>query len=79
MAVVHVMTLQSLVLLLMVWPVLGRGYGRPAPLISACFQPALAVRCLIFPCEVFAQLGHARVHLQVEISFGFHISPMRLT
>lgn len=81
-ATVRVVTLQSLVLpgsVLTFQPALGRGYGRPAPLRAACFQPAPAVSCLIFPCRGFAQLGHARVRLRTEISFGFHMSLIRPT
>ena len=32
-----------------------------------------------FPCKGFAQLGHTCVHLQTEISFGFHMSLLRPT
>lgn len=81
-ATVRVVTLQSLVLpgsVLTFRPALGRGYGRPAPLRAAWFQPAPAVSCLIFPCKGFAQLGHARVRLRTEISFGFHMSLIRPT
>lgn len=44
-------------------------------LLSTCPSCEL----LDFPCKGFVQLGHGRVHLQTEIGFGFHVSPIRLT
>lgn len=79
MAVVHVMTLKSLglpVLVLMFWPVLGRGYGRPAALRAAHFQPAPPVRCPIFPASSLHSQGmHVSIFgWKLALDFIYHRS-----
>lgn len=78
-AIVLVMTLQSVVLpglVLTFRPALGRGYGRPALLRAARFQPAPAVSCLIFPARSLQSWDmHASIFgWKLALDFTYHWS-----